>query len=163
MRSGGSSPQLQLVNEQVHPSVRRGGAPGRRSHTSMTRGAVHFGAPVRIGAGAGRKRSTHTNAATPIGQCSGDDSRRTLGNPRRRENFERGTSAVNRELFFKRVVGPTRHRSRARLHFAWPLVARDQVSFQNTWRKTHDPLDNHHRRCSAWLGRVVIVSVRMRH
>ena len=31
-------------------------------------------------------------------------------------------------------------------------------SLKKTWRKLHDPLDNPHRRCSAWLGHNVVIS-----
>ena len=34
-------------------------------------------------------------------------------------------------------------------------TARGEQLTKKTWRKLHDPLDNPHRRCSAWLGRVV--------
>ena len=40
---------------QAHPSVRWGGLPGRRSHSSKTPWALGLISTVRIGAGAGRK------------------------------------------------------------------------------------------------------------
>ena len=40
---------------RAHPSVRWGGLPGRRSHTSKTQWALGLISTVRIGAGAGRK------------------------------------------------------------------------------------------------------------
>src|SRR5258706_5760752 len=53
---------------QAHPSVRRGGASGRRSHSSTTNWALGFVSTVRIGAGAWRKSQACSNAATPVGQ-----------------------------------------------------------------------------------------------
>ena len=56
----------------VHPWVRWGAVPGRRRQASKTQWAVRpgasRGAPVRIGAGAGRHLLAHLNAATPIGK-----------------------------------------------------------------------------------------------
>src|SRR5208282_5594536 len=49
------------------PSVRRGGTPGRRSHTSMTQWALGFAPTVRIGAGAWRHSQACVQAATPVG------------------------------------------------------------------------------------------------
>ena len=54
--------------------VRRGAAPGRRRQASMTCWAFPSGT-ARIGAGAGRSRSTLTNAATPVGKSHATDSR----------------------------------------------------------------------------------------
>ena len=91
LRSGESSPQLQLVNDAVHPWVRRGGLPGRRSHTSKTKWALGFISTVRIGAGAGR---------TPVTQESGDTDQQTsreltLEKPGKEKAFE--TEDVNNQ------------------------------------------------------------------
>ena len=53
----------------VHPSVRRGGLPGRRSQASKTQWALSLISTVRIGAGAGQTPDTQ-NAATPMQQTS---------------------------------------------------------------------------------------------
>ena len=72
----------------VHPWVRRGGVPGRRRQASTTQWAVNSGSPVRIGAGAGRKRSAHRQAATPIGQLSSTTLDGTLRGTERKGSFE---------------------------------------------------------------------------
>jgi len=47
-------------------TVRRGGTPGRRSHTSMTPWALGFVPTVRIGAGAWQLCQACVQAATPV-------------------------------------------------------------------------------------------------
>src|SRR5208282_3294035 len=56
------------------PSVRRGGTPGRRSHTSMTPWALAAVPTVRIGAGAWRHRQACVQAATPVEHTHATDS-----------------------------------------------------------------------------------------
>src|SRR5271167_5158588 len=54
---------------QTHPSVRRGGTPGRRRHTSMTPWALAAVPAVRIGAGAWHLCQACVQAATPVVQA----------------------------------------------------------------------------------------------
>jgi len=65
----------------VHPSVRWGAAPGRRSPASTTRWAFHNGT-ARIGAGAGRQGVRTHNAATPVVNAHADDASK---NPERKK------------------------------------------------------------------------------
>ena len=52
----------------VHPSVRWGGPPGRRSHTNTTQWALGSISTVRIGAGAWPICQAQEKAATPVGK-----------------------------------------------------------------------------------------------
>jgi len=104
LRSGGSSPQLQLVNPRVHPSVRRGGAPGRRSHTSMTRWAFLHGT-VRIGAGAGRK-GPHTRRGDTDRQNSQGGRTEEIPAPRRKGTSEANPERKTGKLLEKKNCSP---------------------------------------------------------
>ncbi len=53
---------------RVHPSVRWGGSPGRRSHSKTTQWALGWIPTVRIGAGAWPICQAQEKAATPVGK-----------------------------------------------------------------------------------------------
>jgi hypothetical protein len=74
------------------PSVRRGGAPGRRRHTSMTPWALGLAPTVRIGAGAWPPGQACVQAATPVGHAHAMD----FGN-NTSATEEKGTAGMRNE------------------------------------------------------------------
>ncbi len=155
----------------VHPSVRWGGSPGRRSHTKTTLWALGRIPTVRIGAGAWPSCQAQEKAATPVGKPH-----LTVLGKKHLPVEEKGKAHSRKKtLLGKRncsgVVATRRgresslprgggekvrwaHRCRARLRSVPPLRAAS-VSTKKPGG-LNCPLDNPHRRCSAWLGSCVI-------
>jgi hypothetical protein len=77
------------------PSVRRGGTPGRRSHTSKATWALGPVPTVRIGAGAWRHRQACVQAATPAGNAHLTFPGKNTSNPEGKEWLVKGRCKTN--------------------------------------------------------------------
>jgi len=103
---------------QAHPSVRWGGFPGRRSHSSKTYGALGLISTVRIGAGAWRKWA-HTRQSGDTDQARtqihGAQKRTQERKEKTEEAFRKGTAGRSQRKKVWLTSESTIHRWRARL------------------------------------------------
>ena len=109
---------------RVHPSVRWGGSPGRRSHSKTTQWALGWIPTVRIGAGAWPICQAQEKAATPVGKPH----LTVLGKKHLPVEEKGKPESQEKTLLGKRIsggLGP--HQERGRKFVGHAAVARDSA------------------------------------
>lgn len=147
LRSGESSPQLQLVG--VKP------ARGLEGADSPVAAVTKYD---RVGVG--------FDPNSPDRSWCGTSSRHTRSGDTDRQTDTLTLKKTGKgKLLKRRREGNLKSRAVSRAEQARSAGARDCAALRcaprgehpkKIWRKSDDPLDNPHRRCSAWLGRCVL-------